>query len=124
MKNRACITVISLLFIISTAVLSIAGIKKYFTIDPGKCDGCAICVEECPEEAITESEIDGKIVFIIDPIKCNADSVCVLVCPLEAIYPDSSDLSLEIKEEREGTESKKKKPAKRKKKKATKYIVK
>ena len=131
MKKSVYLSILPILFIINSGVLSIAGVKQYFSIDPEKCDGCAICVGECPEEAITQSEINGKIVFIIDPVKCNADSVCVVVCPLEAIYPDSSDLSLEIKsekkedgEEAKPKEAKKNEPAKKKKKKVTKYIVK
>ena len=131
MKNRAFITTLSLLFIIGTVALSIAGIKKYFRIDPAKCDACGTCAEECPEAAISEGKVDGKDVFVIDPQKCTACGVCAEVCPQEAIHPDSSDLSLEIKEEKkeevEGTNSKeasKEEPAKKKKKKATKYTVK
>ena len=131
MKNRALIITLSLLFIIGTVAISIAGVKKYFKIDPGKCDFCGICAEECPEAAISEGKVDGKDVFIIDHQKCTACGVCAELCPQEAIHLDSSDLSLEIKEEKkeegEGTkakEAKKMEPAKKKKKKATKYTVK
>lgn len=128
MKNRVFKTTLSLLIIICAIALSIASVKKYFRIDPGKCDACGICAEECPEAAISEGKVDGKDVFIIDPQKCTACGVCAEVCPQEAIYLDSSDLSLEIKDEKKeeggGTESKKEEPSKKKKKKVTKYIVK
>lgn len=128
MKNRAFITVISLLFVVSTVVLSIAAVKKYYKIDPDKCDACGTCAEECPEAAISEGKVEGKDVFVIDPQKCNACGVCAEVCPQEVIHPDSSDLSLEIKDEKKeeggGTEAKKEEPATKKKKKVTKYTVK
>ena len=131
MKNRALIITLSLLFIIGTVALTIAGVKKYFKIDPEKCTACGTCAEECPEAAISEGKVDGKVVFIIDPQKCTACGVCSEVCPEGAIFPDSTDLSIEIKEEKkeevEGTKAKeasKKEPAKKKKKKATKYTVK
>ena len=131
MKNRVFKTTLSLLIIICAIALSIASVKKYFRIDPGKCDACGTCAEECPEAAISEGKVDGKDVFIIDPQKCTACGVCAEVCPQEAIHPDSSDLSIEIKEEKkeegEGTKAKeasKEEPAKKKKKKATKYTVK
>lgn len=128
MKNRAFITVMSLLFVISTVILSIAAIKKYYKIDPETCDACGTCAEECPEGAISEGKVEGKDVFIIDPQKCNACEVCAEVCPQESIHPDSSDLSLEIKDKKKegggGSEDKKEEPAKKKKKKVTKYTVK
>lgn len=131
MKKRSFIAIFPIFFIIGAVILSFAGVKKYFTIDPGKCDACGTCVEECPEGAISEGKVDGKDVFVIDPQKCTACGVCAEVCPQEAIYPDSSDLSIKIKDEKkeEGEEAKpkeakKKEPAEKKKKKTTKYTVK
>lgn len=131
MKKRDFIITLSRLFIMATVSVCIAKVKKYFKIDPGKCDFCSICAEECPEGAISEGKVDGKDVFIIDPQKCTACGVCSELCPQGAIHLDSSDLSLKVieekKEEGEETkakEAKKKKPAAKKKKKVTKYTVK
>ena len=73
---------------------SFAGIKKHFTIDINKCtyDDCDECIYECPEEVITETEIDGKTVLVIDAEKCTYCEICFEICPEEAIYRDSTDI--------------------------------
>lgn len=49
-----------------------------------ECIACGECMEECPEEAISE----GDPVYIIDGNKCSSCGVCVEVCPNEAILED------------------------------------
>jgi NAD-dependent dihydropyrimidine dehydrogenase PreA subunit len=73
---------------------SFAGIKKHFTIDIDKCtyDDCDECIYECPEEVITETEIDGKTVLVVDAEKCTYCEICFEICPEEAIYRDSTDV--------------------------------
>ena len=46
-----------------------------------ECVACGTCVEECPEDAITES---GDV-FVIDQEKCVECGACVEVCPTDAI---------------------------------------
>ena len=46
------------------------------------CIACSACMEECPEEAISEGDI-----FVIDPAKCSGCGSCAEVCPTEACVP-------------------------------------
>ncbi len=46
-----------------------------------ECINCGACVDECPEEAISE----GDETHVIDPEKCTDCGSCVEVCPVEAI---------------------------------------
>jgi len=50
------------------------------------CAACGACMEECPEEAITE----GDPIYNIDAAKCTDCESCVEVCPTESIHPASS----------------------------------
>jgi len=55
-----------------------------------ECIACAACVDECPNEAISE----GDEIFVIDPDLCTEcvgfydEPQCVNVCPVEAIVSD------------------------------------
>ena len=55
-----------------------------------ECIACDACVDECPNEAISE----GNPIYVIDPNKCTEcvgfhdEPQCVTVCPVEAIVPD------------------------------------
>jgi ferredoxin len=46
-----------------------------------ECLACAACVEECPEEAISE----GDPIYVIDPELCTDCGTCVDSCPNDAI---------------------------------------
>jgi NAD-dependent dihydropyrimidine dehydrogenase PreA subunit len=46
------------------------------------CIACAACMDECPEEAISEGDI-----FVIDPAKCSGCGSCAEVCPTESCVP-------------------------------------
>ena len=48
---------------------------------PEKCDGCGICVEECPAGAIRIE--NGKAV--INEALCKGCGACGALCPTEAI---------------------------------------
>jgi ferredoxin len=50
-------------------------------VDKEKCTGCAICVDECPVEAI--KLVDEKA--IVDEDACTECGQCVDACPNEAI---------------------------------------
>jgi NAD-dependent dihydropyrimidine dehydrogenase PreA subunit len=45
------------------------------------CIECGSCIDECPNEAISES--DGK--YVIDPELCSECQSCMDICPNEAI---------------------------------------
>ena len=55
-----------------------------------ECISCYACVEECPNEAISE----GDPIYIIDPDLCTEcvgffdEPQCVNACPVDAIVPD------------------------------------
>ena len=48
-----------------------------------ECTACGVCVDECPEEAISEGDI-----YVIDAEKCTDCGSCADVCPVEAIAPE------------------------------------
>lgn len=45
-----------------------------------ECIVCGSCMEECPEDAISEGDI-----YVIDPKLCTDCGECAMVCPVEAI---------------------------------------
>lgn len=55
-----------------------------------ECTSCGICIDECPNDAISE----GDTIFVINPDLCTEcvgfydEPQCVDVCPVEAIVPD------------------------------------
>jgi heterodisulfide reductase subunit A len=67
--------------------------SEYITTSPEKayviedlCDGCGICIQTCPSNAITMQE--GKAT--INPFMCTGCGACIPVCPREAIDFKSS----------------------------------
>ncbi|MCK5082632.1 MAG: 4Fe-4S binding protein [Candidatus Omnitrophica bacterium] len=52
-----------------------------------KCEGCGVCISECPAEAIS---MEGRHA-VIDQEKCIKCGTCRSVCPCEAIRPDSEN---------------------------------
>ena len=46
-----------------------------------ECTACGLCIDECPEEAISE----GDPIFIINPDLCTDCAACAEVCPVECI---------------------------------------
>ena len=54
-----------------------------------ECISCGLCLEECPNNAISEGEP-----YVIDPLLCTecvgffSEPQCVAVCPVEAIIPN------------------------------------
>jgi ferredoxin len=58
-----------------------------------ECIACDACVDECPNEAISE----GDPVYVIDPDKCTEcvghydEPACVAVCPVDCIHVDSDN---------------------------------
>ncbi len=49
-----------------------------------ECLACAACIDECPNEAISE----GDDIYVIDPELCDDCGTCVDSCPNEAIVAD------------------------------------
>lgn len=57
--------------------LSCNALISYYIL-PDKCQGCGICLRECPAEAITGGK---RMVHIIDQKKCIKCGTCLNVCP-------------------------------------------
>ncbi|MAG20465.1 4Fe-4S ferredoxin [archaeon] len=57
-------------------------IRKIVEIDEEKCDGCGLCIPDCPEGAL--QMIDGKARVISD-IYCDGLGACIGACPQDAI---------------------------------------
>jgi len=51
-------------------------------IDLQRCDGCGVCVEVCPHNAL--GLVDGKAA-IVNPDACQYDAACEERCPKGAI---------------------------------------
>ena len=60
----------------------------------GDCINCDVCVDECPNEAISE----GPEIYVIDAQKCTEcvghyeESRCVEVCPVDCIVQDPTQV--------------------------------
>lgn len=56
-------------------------------IDVEECNGCQLCVEQCPFEAIAMEKVAGqkKLTAAVDPAKCMGCGVCYLACTAGAI---------------------------------------
>ncbi|RBQ23791.1 Polyferredoxin protein MvhB [Candidatus Methanobinarius endosymbioticus] len=55
---------------------------KFITISP-RCVRCDLCVEECPVDAISHSNIVKRSRIQDNCVKCN---ICVQTCPISCIY--------------------------------------
>ncbi|MDD3653183.1 MAG: ferredoxin family protein [Desulfotomaculaceae bacterium] len=57
--------------------------KGYFTLFPGLCKGCGLCIETCPRKSITWSDVLG--VYGTPSVEssngCTACGICQSVCP-------------------------------------------
>ena len=63
-------------------------------IDKNRCDGCGICIEECPVGAILMIELKAEI----DMEKCIRCGTCHELCPQNASRHDSEKIPEEIEE--------------------------
>lgn len=61
------------------------------TIDPETCNGCLVCEEICPYQAVsvTKKTINGikRKIAGIDPLSCRACGLCAAACPSGACQP-------------------------------------
>ena len=59
--------------------------RSKLTIDRDKCKGCLLCIEVCPQGALSESKgINQKgfrYVELEHPEKCTGCGMCVIMCP-------------------------------------------
>jgi Pyruvate/2-oxoacid:ferredoxin oxidoreductase delta subunit len=62
--------------------------RKIIKINEDRCNGCGVCIPNCPEGAI--QVIDGKARLISD-IFCDGLGACIGHCPLDAIVTEERD---------------------------------
>jgi NAD-dependent dihydropyrimidine dehydrogenase PreA subunit len=62
--------------------------RKIISIDEEKCNGCGLCIPNCPEGAL--QVIDGKVRLISD-IFCDGLGACIGHCPQDAITTEERD---------------------------------
>ena len=62
--------------------------RKIIRIDQGKCNGCGLCVTDCPEGAL--QVIDGKARLVGD-LLCDGLGACLTTCPESAISVEERD---------------------------------
>jgi ferredoxin len=51
-------------------------------IDPQLCNGCGLCIDLCPTNAL---DWQGEIAVLAAPERCDYCATCETVCPTEAI---------------------------------------
>ena len=56
--------------------------RKIIEVDEEKCNGCGLCIPNCPEGALRV--IDGKVRLISD-LYCDGLGACIGHCPQDAI---------------------------------------
>ena len=66
--------------------------KLNLTVDLDRCTGCGVCIDACPEEAVTRGAIGAvnrgkaKVAKVdVDEKKCSFCGVCNIMCPFNAI---------------------------------------
>jgi NADH-quinone oxidoreductase subunit F len=57
--------------------LACTDLTTYYVL-PDKCEGCGICLRDCPSEAISGGK---RMVHVIDQTKCVKCGTCLEVCP-------------------------------------------
>jgi len=66
--------------------------KGFFTLFPGLCKGCGLCIEKCPKKCIAWSEVLG--VYGTPSVKANNECIACGIC--ESVCPDCA-ISIEKK---------------------------
>jgi ferredoxin len=65
-----------------TGYVDVMSIRKIITIDEEKCNGCGLCIPNCPEGAL--QVIDDKVRLVSD-LFCDGLGACIGYCPEGAI---------------------------------------
>lgn len=62
------------------------GEKGSFTLYPGFCKGCGLCIEKCPTSVLGWSDTLGvygtpAVLPVVPDKVCNSCGICQLICP-------------------------------------------
>ncbi len=58
-------------------------------VDRDRCDGCAMCIDTCPTNAleiVANKNRPGKKIVFVHPKLCKGCGVCQATCPKEALF--------------------------------------
>ena len=64
-------------------------------VDAG-CTGCQACVNVCPSEALSSSDVDDVFTLTVDPTACVQCRECVRVCPEDMVEPGGRQVDLQL----------------------------
>jgi len=77
--------------LLSKSQVSLDAVKA--TVDPDYCDGCALCIDVCPYNAITLTTIEagveggeGKRIISVNKAQCKGCGLCQGTCPKRGVY--------------------------------------
>jgi NADH-quinone oxidoreductase subunit F len=70
---------------IAAAFAVAATVAVTYKIDTELCTQCGLCIENCPDQAITVEKVDGEEIHVIDQAKCTHCGKCAEACPVDAI---------------------------------------
>jgi len=62
--------------------------RKIIRIDEEKCDGCGLCIPDCPEGAL--KVVDGKVKLVSESL-CDGLGACIGKCPKGALAIEERD---------------------------------
>jgi NAD-dependent dihydropyrimidine dehydrogenase PreA subunit len=65
--------------------------RNIITINEDKCNGCGLCVPDCPEGAL--QVIDGKVRLVSD-LFCDGLGACLKTCPEGALFVEEREAEL------------------------------
>lgn len=74
------------LYACPTSALHADGATGARVIDPGKCIGCKICMNACPQQPDPPIRYDTEKAICIKCDLCGGDPLCVKYCPEAALY--------------------------------------
>jgi heterodisulfide reductase subunit A len=76
-------------FFVNDEMFAAASHDQVIHVDRDRCDGCAMCIDTCPTNAleiVPNRNRPGKKVVFVHPKLCKGCGVCQATCPKEALF--------------------------------------